>query len=204
MAGSENIVQRILSEARESAKAMEAEAREKAQADSERHIKNAEQRAAEMREQNIADLAERERRILAVADLELRKRTLATKRQVLDEAYSQAEKKLAEMPDDQYVKAYMNIVAEALVKGTEGIAPSSADQNRLGAGFIGQLNARLNNEGKTADIKLMPVRTDIEGGCIVCDSGMEVSYSHAAVMRNLRENTEADVAHTLFDSSREG
>lgn len=88
MAGSENIVQRILSEARDSAKAMDEDARAKAKAEGERAVKAAEQQAADMREQNVADVAERERRILAVADLELRKRTLAAKREVLDEAYA--------------------------------------------------------------------------------------------------------------------
>lgn len=199
MAGSENIVQRILEQAREQVQSMQQDAKAKADAERVAAVKRAQNEADGIISQGEAEKAEREKRILAVADLELRKRRLAAKREVLDEAYSLAEQKLKAMPDDQYMKAYAGIVAEAIIKGTEGIAPAAADEHRLGAAFVDSINQGLNAQSRTAQVQLLQPRTDIAGGCIVCDGGMEIDYSHAAVMRGLREASEAEVAHTLFD-----
>lgn len=198
MTGSENIVQRILEQAREQVQSMEQDAKAKAEQEVAAATKQAMTQAEVIIAHSEAEKAEREKRILSVADLELRKRRLAAKRQVLDEAYNKAAGQLAALPDDKYAQAYVGITAEALVKGTEGIAPAAADKDRLGAAFIEKVNAALKAKGKTANVQLLAPRADIPGGCIVCDGGMEIDYSHKAVMRSLREGSEAEVARALF------
>lgn len=198
MTGVEKIVEKILSDARAQAQEMTNMAQAEANALCERVKARAKEDASVIVAEAKNSMEERDRRIVSVAELEIRKRVLAAKREVLEEAYAQAAQVLTALDADAYRQRYLHIVRPAIQKGTEGIAPGPKDADRLGAAFVDMLNAALKAEGKTAQVVLLPVRENIEFGCIVCSGGMEIDFSTQAVMRVVRENTEGEVAKILF------
>lgn len=198
MTGVEKIVEKILSDARAQAQEMTNTAQAEANALCERVQARAKEDAAAIVAEAKNSMEERDKRIVSVAELEIRKRVLAAKREVLEEAYSQAAQTLTALETDAYRQRYLHIVQPAIQKGTEGIAPGRKDAERLGAAFVDMLNAALQEAGKPAQVAPMPVRDNVEFGCIVCSGGMEIDFSTQAVMRVVRENTEGEVAKILF------
>ena len=143
-------------------------------------------------------LRERRQRVLAVADLELRKKTLSAKREVLDAAFERAQQMLCDMQDEAYTALYQTLVLQAVQTGDAGIRPSKAEAQRLGEGFVQQLNEQLTHRGLPAHIQLLPVHPTLASGCMVVRGDMEVDLSAPAVLRNLREQAEGEIAQMLF------
>ena len=150
MTGTEKITQRILQQAQQQAAEIEAQADAQAQSVMERQRSQAERQAAQMIAQAETQSQERRQRVLAVADLELRKKTLSAKREVLDAAFERA------------------------------------------------LNEQLTHRGLPAHIQLLPVHPTLASGCMVVRGDMEVDLSAPAVLRNLREQAEGEIAQMLF------
>lgn len=198
MAGTEKITQRILQQAQEQAAELRQQAEQAAAQAKQRACAKAEQDAQAIAAQGQTECRERQNRIIAVADLEMRKRRLAAKRQVLDEAFEAARTALAQLPEAEYRALYIKAVLAAVEKGDEQIAPAQADVQRLGQDFVNLLNQALQRAGRRAEVTLAHERTDIAGGCVVCSGGMEVDCSHQALLRAVREKTEGEINHMLF------
>lgn len=198
MAGTEKITQRILQQAQEQAAELRRQAEQSAAQAKQRACAKAEQDAQAIAAQGQTECQERQNRIMAVADLELRKRRLAAKRQVLDEAFDAARTALERMPEEEYRRLYAKAVWEAVEKGEEKIAPAETDKERLGQDFVDLLNRMLAQQGRRAKITLADSRADIAGGCVVCNAGMEVDCSHQALLRGVREKTEGEINRMLF------
>ena len=198
MAGTEIIVEKILSQALEKAK----EIKDAAKLEAEQFEKNAIEQATKKAEKLVSDakaeMQERERRITAVAEIEIKKLELAAKRAVLDEAYEAALVKLASLDTDKYRELYLKSVLPALTKGTETIAPAAKDAERLGQAFIDMLNKRLEANGIKAQLKLAPPRADADFGLWVIDGSCEIDFTNKAVIRAVREKTEGETAKLLF------
>lgn len=119
------------------------------------------------------------------AELDVRKNTLGAKRQLLDAVYTEAEKKLAAMPDGEKAKLYASFVDSCGMEG-ELKAYASSDMRAFvesnaaqwGASYAGELkgNGRVLLSGETCDADL----------------------SYDRIIADLREKTEADAAKILF------
>ena len=198
MTGTEKITQRILQQAQQQVAEIEAQANAQAQSVMERQRSQAERQAAQMIAQAETQSQERRQRVLAVADLELRKKTLSAKREVLDAAFERAQQMLCDMQDEAYTALYQTLVLQAVQTGDAGIRPSKAEAQRLGEGFVQQLNEQLTHRGLPAHIQLLPVHPTLVSGCMVVRGDMEVDLSAPAVLRNLREQAEGEIAQMLF------
>ncbi|NLA52525.1 MAG: hypothetical protein GX860_10455, partial [Alcaligenaceae bacterium] len=161
-------------------------------------VEQAKQKAEKLLSDARAEMQERERRITAVAEIEIKKQELAAKRIVLDEAYEAALVKLASLDTDSYRELYIKTVLPAITKGTETIAPSRRDKDRLGQAFLDMLNKRLEAKGIKAELKPAPPRDDADFGLWVIDGSCEIDFTNKAVIRAVREKTEGETAKLLF------
>lgn len=202
MTGTEKITGRIIREASQQVEEIAAQAKRSADQTMQRAISQAEKNAEDMLQRAKNSMPEREKRIVSVAELEMRKMELAMKRRALDETFTRAQDAFCSLPEEAYRKAYTAIALEAIAKGSERIDIAKADEGRLGQAFIDALNAARKEQNKQGTLTLGALREDIAHGCIVCDGGMEINLSAQAVMRDIREESEAEVAAMLF--SEEG
>ena len=196
--GTEKITNRIIQEASQQANEIKQQAQRSADQTYRQATEQAEKNASVIIEQAKSSMPEREKRVLSVAELELRKMDLAMKRRALDETFRQAQEAFCALSDEAYQKAYAAIVLPAVSKGTERVDIAKADEARLGQAFIDGLNAARREAGQIGALALGRVREDIAHGCIVCDGGMEINLSAQAVMRDVREQAEAEIAAMLF------
>ena len=142
--GLETVIEEILARGREEADAI----RKSAEADRERFLQEAKVEGAKLlaaREQEARIAAERSRiQELARAELESKRTVLAAQKQVLDEVYSKALQRLAELPDrDVIVRALLNTNVSEWRAGKVYASQRDAEQVRaiVGPNYAGPTEA---------------------------------------------------------------
>lgn len=196
----EKILLKIRQEAEAEAAEITAAAREKAKQSAEAIIKAARERADAIGKAAVAEAEEIKRRRMLVAGLEVRKNTLKRKREVLDEAFDLALRRLCELPDDRYEALLTRLILSAAETGAERIRVAQRDRARFENGLLDRLNARLAEAGKRAELTLCPESAKISGGAIVIGEKSDVNASFEALIGYARESAEREVAAILFGS----
>lgn len=197
MKGKEAIVARILSDAQTEADEIIKEAEAKAKETVSRH----QSQAREMIEAFSGDIEAkskeiRERRI-SVGRLDMRKKMLAAKQDLIDDAFTEALSKVKEMPDQEYRELIDGLVIASAGGVDEEIIFSENDSHKLGEAFVKELNGKL-SEGS---LTLGAPGSDFEMGFILRRGGRETNCTMAAVLKSIREQIEPEVAARLFEET---
>lgn len=195
----DKIIEKIKNESDAAVEAILSEARERAQQRNAQIIEEANKKALEIEKVSLADAEEEMRRAMLIAELDSRKSELASKRAVIDEAYAAAQKELIKLGGTKWEKLIARIVAESAETGTETLRANQADLGRVRA-LIPALNAALAAIGKKGELKLDDAPANILGGVIIASETSEINCSIEAVLRDVREKTEREVANLLYGS----
>lgn len=199
----EQILERIVADAKAEAAGIEAKGNEEAQ----RILAAAQEEAAAISEQLMAgarrEAEERAARILTLARLEARNGRLVAKQEAIDEAFALALKQLSELPLDQYRTILLNQILAAVQTGAEEIILSPADRERLGDQLIAEANAALAASGRQAALRLAAETRPLSGGLIVRNGEVEVNCTFATALRLVRDELVPAVATCLFGVNSE-
>jgi len=195
MKGKEAIVARIISDAKDEADEIIREAESKAKETVSRH----QSQAQEMIEAFSGDIEAkakeiRERRI-SVGRLDMRKKMLAAKQGLIDDAFIEALAAVKEMPDGEYRDLIIGLVLRSAGGVDEEIIFSDKDPHKLGEGFVAELNGKLTK----GSLSLGAPGSDFETGFILRRGGRETNCTMAAVLKAIRERIEPEVAARLFE-----
>lgn len=199
MNGIEKITGRIAVDADAQAKALLDQAKKQAAEITAGYQALAESQYAETVAKGKADAADRVERLGGVAQLEARKRRLAAKQELLEQAFDLALEKLLALPEDQYVDLLAKLAADGCTTGREALVLSVADRPRYGKRVVTQANARLEAAGKTALLTLSEESRDFRGGLYIQDGNVENNCTFPTIVRMLREQMAGEVAKLLFD-----
>jgi V/A-type H+/Na+-transporting ATPase subunit E len=187
-ADAEEQVQRILAEGREEAEAVLAEARAKADARRGELQARAEQHAAEERN-----------RITTLARLSVRRELLDAKQALIDRVFSEAAKRVEEMPRDEYRTFISALLKENVESGDEevliGEGEKHIDQPFLDSVALGIKNGR--------GLILSDERRQIRGGFILRKGRIETNCALETILRDARERLETEIASILFGQGPE-
>ena len=118
MAGNK-IIAKIEEEARQDAAAIKASAQKKAEAEAARTVAKAKASAEEILQKSRADAEEAAGRLTLVAELQNRKASLASRREVVQEAFDKAAEALAHLPKEQWEKLILHMITTSDVTGHE-------------------------------------------------------------------------------------
>lgn len=194
----ESILSRIDQDAREAAARILRDAQAKAEESrkaSEAHIEQAREAAMEQARKDAIALDDRMQRM---AKLDARKALLAAKREVLDEAFSQALDTMAAMPDDQARAFGLSMLLSSAV-GDETVYADAASA-WCDQGFVTAANAALVQSGRQGALRLSGEKRNLGGGFVLARGGLEVNCSYKAALDAGRMDLEAEVAALLFES----
>ena len=209
-------IDRLLADARE--QAAQIAARYQAQADAER---------ASLAAKNEKAAAEREERLVSVAQMESRKIILAAKQEMVEKAYDLALEKLCAMPEEQYVSVLAALLVEASSTGQEEAIFSPEDREKVGRAAVKRANELLAKQSapelpkELTDSKVGAVITKvatsvsamaqgtamltvsqetrpIRGGFILKDGNIEVNCTFDTLVRLQKAETAGAVAKHLF------
>ena len=176
----------ILKDAREKREAMLEQARETARKEAQ---------ALEQRGQD--DARARHERIVTLARLESRKRLLAAKQKVMESAFSEALRSLADLPRPQYLELLKGMLL-ASASGTEEVILSRRDRDALGEELVREGNRTLEAASRPGQLRLSAETREITGGFILAGDRVEVNMSFDSALGRVREELEPEVAAVLF------
>lgn len=174
---------RMLDQAR--ARAAEITAKYRAQADAE---------TAELAAKNQKTAAEREERLVSVAQMEARKVTLGAKQEMVEKAYALALDKLCAMPDGLYIETAAALMEQAAPNGRGAVIFAPEERARIGAAAVAKANERLGNGTLTLSAETRSLR----GGFILSDGKVEVNCSFDTLVRLQKTETAGAVVKHLF------
>ena len=182
-----NLIDRILSDAKDAADRVLADAEASA-----RGIRDS--RDAEIAKKAEQFAKERAQQITVIlngcrtrAELDGRKETLAAKRALLDGVFTEAYARMSALPTEKREALYLSILQNE-AKANDVVMPAKADREAV-AHAIAKL---------PFSVKLSDRDADIEAGFILLGDGYEKDCSLKAVLRELRDAEETNVAKILF------
>ena len=196
MKGIEKITARITQEAQAEIDHTLADAREQAAQITARYQAQADNEAQSLAARNEKAAAEREERLVSVAQMEARKVTLAAKQEMVEQVYQRALEKLRAMPQEQYTAVLAALLVQASSTGAEEVVFSPEDQAKAGKAAVAEANEQLPKgaAGLTVSKETRP----IAGGFILKDNNVEVNCTFDTLVRLQRAETAGAVAKKLF------
>jgi V/A-type H+-transporting ATPase subunit E len=194
----ENIVAKILGDAEKQVQAIHAagyvseeaklaEAKQVATAQAEGLVAAAEARVAE----------EGARRLTA-ARLEARKKLLAVKQSVMEEAFVAALAELRALPVGEQRKLVSAMLLDAAETGAEQVACAKEDSHIFTPAFIAEVNASLAAQGKRGELTLAKEHRPTGGGFYLLGENLEINATFPTLLKSVREQLEPEVAAVLF------
>ena len=196
MKGIEKITARITQEAQAEIDRTLADAREQAAQITARYQAQADNEAQSLAARNEKAAAEREERLVSVAQMEARKVTLAAKQEMVEQVYQRALEKLRAMPQEQYTAVLAALLVQASSTGAEEVVFSPEDRDKAGKAAVAKANEQLPKgaAGLTVSKETRP----IAGGFILKDNNVEVNCTFDTLVRLQRAETAGAVAKKLF------
>ena len=227
MKGIEKITARITQEAQAEIDQVLSDARSEAAQITARYQAQADNEAASLAARNEKAAAEREERLVSVAQMEARKVTLAAKQEMVEKTYALALEKLCSMPDERYAEILAGLLVKASSTGQEEVIFSPEDRARVGKAAVAKANEALAKsvapelpkelmESKvgaiinkvaagvsaiaqgTAMLTLSEETRPIHGGFILKNGNIEVNCTFDTLVRLQKAETAGAVAKKLF------
>ncbi len=195
MNGIEKITQRIDAETQAGIDRLLAQARDAAAQTAARYQAQADKESADRKQRNEKAAAEREERLVSVAQMEARKVSLAAKQEMVEQAFRLALDKLCAMPEGDYIAAAAKLLAEAAPDGKGTAVFSEQDRKRIGQKAVDAANAQLGEKGK---LTLSQETRDIRGGFILVNGSVEVNCTFETLVRLQKGAMSGEVAKLLF------
>lgn len=198
VAGAEKLIDKIKDDAQKDAERYWQDAENKKQALRAALEFELEKSAAQIERGAKEAMAENERRMTAIYDLEYRKQLLAAKQEMMGSARDLALQMLLALSDAAYIALMKEKLLDCAKTGKGAIAVGR-DEKRLGEVFLADVNAELKKKAGQGAVTMLPERRDIKGGFIYIEGGLEINMSLEALLGEAWHETETDVAKILFE-----
>jgi V/A-type H+-transporting ATPase subunit E len=200
--GIEQIISRIVDEAREETTKIRSEYDSKVDKmksiwDEERTMR------LEALEEELKAITDREMSRQIIAEkLEAKKRLLAIKRKLVDQAFDMARKEFLTIEKDKYLPIMANIVATSALTGEETVVLSIKDNKEIGKDVIKAANEIAKNLGLKGSLTLGEPSSELDGGAILQQNNVEIRRTVDELILEVRENIEGKVLKALFKEEK--
>jgi len=192
----EQVVEKILADAKVEAGKIKQQAKEKEAAEQDK----LNEQLAEYKKQTeiLAQKAGEDKKahLLAAARMDIAKQFLAEKRKILDEVFDQARRKLQNLPDDDYRKLMSRLMLNAVETGDEEVIVDK-NEKRIDQKFIKQINHEL-GPGYKGNLRLSNEKQNLGGGFILRRGRIKNNVSFEVLLAQARKELEIELAKQLF------
>ncbi len=172
------------------------EIRQDADREREEIIKKARQEAGRVKDELIKRAteegeAERQRRLMRTRSEE-RKKILALKRELINEAFRQAKERLDNLGEEEYRKWLERLLLSNLDSGKEEVLVSPLDKDLMEKIVVKGMDR--------VETRFLPELNQKEKGFIIRKEGFQIDYTFASLFSSLEDELEIEVARMLFGS----
>lgn len=192
----EQVVEKILSQAKAEAEAVLSEAQEKAAA--QKAQLDTELVEFDTKTEAMAKDAgdDKLRRMLAGARMSNAKESLSAKVAMLDEVFVRAKEAVNKLPDEQYLAMMTELMKKAVETGDEEVIVGK-HESRINQNFIKDVNRQL-GAGFKGNLRLSDKHADITGGFILSRGKVQINASTDVLIDRLRDSMQIELASELF------
>lgn len=192
----EQVVEKILSDARKKAEEITDQARKRAEQndrDLDAKLEDFRKETSQMAEEAAED---RRSRMLARARMDQKKQLLTVKAEILNDVFKRAADKINSLEDEQYRELMGDLMEKAVETGDEEVIVGK-NENRLDQNFVKQVNRRLVN-GYKGNLNFSDHRENISGGFVLRRGDIRINVSTEVLVSQVREDLEMELSRELF------
>jgi V/A-type H+-transporting ATPase subunit E len=194
----EQVVEKILADARAEAQKVKQQADEKEAA--EQAKLNEESNEYKKQSAILANKAAEDEKshILAAARMDIAKEYLAEKRKILDGVFDQARQQMQNLPDKEYQELCKKLILDAVETGDEEVIIDT-NEKRINHDFIKKVNREL-GPGYKGNLKLSKEKQNLGAGFILKRGKIKTNVSVDVLLDLARKELEIDLAKILFEN----
>jgi len=175
-----------------------ADAEKKATAVRDKVLASAQTSVESIKAQAKLNAEEAGRRQVLIAELESRKKTLNSQREILETVFAKVEDALNKLPQDKWERLITSIVVAASETGEEKLHVPADDIAKYQNGFLTKLNSALQAAGKKGSLTLSDQPARFKGGVELEGTTTDYDGSFASILREVRQKEERQIANILF------
>ncbi len=164
-------------------------------ADSKKQTKSVEDLTAELSDKKYA---EEKRLKISLATLELKNKLLSAKQDTINQVFDKALAEIKALPADKYKELLVNAILGLDVRGDEEVVLGANESDKLGAGFIKDVNAAFDKGGRKGGFKLLSDKREGVSGCVLIDGRKEIICTFESIIAGKRKELEKEVVSILF------
>lgn len=199
MKGIEKITARIAADAEAENAAVRGESAQRIAEIRAEYEKKAQEEYESIVREGMKENEQRASRIDRTAQLESKRSVLAMKQEMVSEAFELAKKKIAEMPEAEYVEFLVRQIVQAASTGSEELVLNEKDKAKVGAKTVTAANTALTAKGLAGTLTLAAETRPMTGGFILKQGDIEVNCTVDTVLELSRGELAAQVAEVLFE-----
>ncbi|MHC5060761.1 MAG: V-type ATP synthase subunit E [Planctomycetota bacterium] len=192
----EQVVEKILSEARAEADKLLAEARQKVSEAVTQQEKELAQYSAQTEDIAAQAAEDKKARMLAAANMKIKKEYLAAKISLFDEVFGKVRQRIKGLSDGEYEQLIIELMTNAVQSGDEEVVVAAGEE-RINQSMIKQVNRKL-GPGYRGNLTLASDKADIDGGFIMRRGRVQVNVSVEVLVAQARDRLELELAEELF------
>lgn len=192
----EQVVNKILSEAKDKAEKIISEAKQRAEAQvAETRTEQAEY---DTQSEKLAEEAAQDKRdrMLAGARMANAKQLLAARVQILEDVFDKAKQSIVSLPDKEYLALMKTLLQKAVETGDEEVVIGK-DESRITPAFIKEANGQLGS-GFQGNLRLAEQRGDFSGGFILTRGNIRINASIDVLIDQVRQSLESELVEDIF------
>jgi V/A-type H+-transporting ATPase subunit E len=134
--------------------------------------------------------------VLAQARMEIAKKSLQARNDILEQTFAAAAEKIKNMDAQNYQQLMEKLLIASVNTGDEEIVIDKNEQ-RIDAAFVERLNDKLSKDSK-GNLKLSDSKADIGAGFILQKGRIRVNGSLKVLLEAAREKIQTELAAELF------
>lgn len=192
----EQVVNKILSEAKEKAETIVSEAKKRVEtqiAETKTELAAYDKQSETLAEQAAQDKRDR---MLAGARMANAKQLLAARVQILEDVFEKAKQAIVGLPDNEYLALMKSLLQKAVETGDEEVVIAK-DDNRITPAFIKDVNGQLGS-GFQGNLRLAEQRGDFAGGFILTRGNIRINASIDVLVDQVRQSLESELVEDIF------
>ena len=192
----EQVVNKILSEAKAKAEQIVSDARKRA--DDQLATVKAELAEYDKQSEKLAADAAKDKhdRMQAGARMANARQLLSARVEILEGIFNQAKEQIAAMPDDEYLALMKLLLQKAVETGDEEVIVGK-NETRINDSFLKQVNSEL-GRGFQGNLHLSKERGDFSGGFILGHGKIRINASIDVLVSQVRQSLEPELVNDLF------
>ena len=195
----QQVVDKILAEAKAEAEKIRRQADEQRVAEQARFDGEMAQ-FKEQTQQMATQAAQAEKaQVLALARMEAMKDYLAEKAKILDEVFARSRHRIGQLPDEEYRRLMARLLREAVETGDEQVVAGQEDP-RIDQALVDEVNSQLKAQGK-AGLTLSQEKHPLGAGFLLRRGKIQTNVTTDVLVSQARNDLEIELSGELFQGS---